>query len=271
MFRPGQIAFLRIKALVVSVSSPTRVDGTLLVRDGLPLLKLGQSGAAVEGVSLEFRNTQAEEAYGRIVELEPGSQYRWGRTDVDGTPANVLVGKQPDRGSHPPWSLPWNSWRDPLFTDALEVVDETRRAHISRSIDDLKPLFRLQMAYLLLWSAIERYVSLRYRLSGERAMDKVLKLAGEEAFGNKLKELTAGHIRKVYRADKPGDSPLQLDPEDPEQALKYYYQVRNNIMHRGKGVEQDYEHLEKSLGELPQIFREVLAQAEADAAWTNHP
>ena len=64
----------------------------------------------------------------------------------------------------------WNGRDDPLFTVALDVVSETFNSN--EVFDwDLKPLFRLEMAYLLLWTAIERYTSLRYHL-GDRANQK---------------------------------------------------------------------------------------------------
>jgi hypothetical protein len=56
-----------------------------------------------------------------------------------------------------------------------------------------------------------------------------------------------------------------LDPESPEKAVDYYYQVRSNITHRGKGVGRDYNLLRDSLAELLPIFREVLREAERAA------
>jgi hypothetical protein len=147
------------------------------------------------------------------------------------------------------------------FTEALDVVEETLR---SQTFDwrNLKPLFRLQMAYLLLWSSIERYVSLRYHL-GDKVTQKVNQLAREAAFVTGLR----AHVheeRTVNRADRPGEKEV-LDPESPKKAVGYYYQVRSNITHRGKGIVRDYDLLHESLAELLTIFREVLREAERDA------
>lgn len=96
-----------------------------------------------------------------------------------GTPANVLVGRYPKKDSCACEDAEWYGWNDPLFTAALDVVEETLE---SQNFEwNLKPLFRLQMAYLLLWSSIERYVSLRYHL-GDRVTEKVGHLANEAAF-----------------------------------------------------------------------------------------
>jgi hypothetical protein len=157
----------------------------------------------------------------------------------------------------------WNGWNDPLFTAALDVVEETLK---SQDFDwNLKPLFRLQMAYLLLWSSIERYVSLRYHL-GDKVAKKVGLLATEPAFGEGFRRYVKGR-REVYRADRPGEREV-LDQQSPDNAVRYYYQVRSNITHRGKGVVRDYELLKNSLGELLPIFREVLKAAEHDAHYS---
>ncbi len=151
----------------------------------------------------------------------------------------------------------WDGKRDPLFTAALDVVEETLRTNREFAWD-LKPLFRLQMAYLLLWSAIERYVSLRYHL-GERVNQKVNHLASENVFTEALAEARPLK-REVVRSHKPEEKAV-LDWENPKKALDYYYQVRSNITHRGKAVVEDHDRLLKSLDELLPIFQKVLNSA----------
>jgi len=111
----------------------------------------------------------------------------------------------------------------------------------------------------------ERYVSLRYHL-GDKVTEKVGQLAHEPAFAQSLRQRVKTD-RKVYRANRPGEKEV-LDPESPEKAVRYYYQVRSNITHRGKGAFRDYDMLEKSLAELLAIFREVLKAAEGDARFS---
>jgi hypothetical protein len=261
LFRPGQLAFFQLRELVSSITDPTQVKGSLLLRDGLPIMdQRGQGG--VNGSLIIFLPGRAAEAYARISAMEPDKHYRWHKTEVDGTSANVLIGRNPQKGSVPCEDAEWNGWHDPLFTAALEVVEETLE---SQNFDwDLKPLFRLQMAYLLLWSSIERYVSLRYHL-GDQVMDKIKHLAYEPAFSEGLR-LRVQQKREVYRADRPEDKEL-LEPESPEKSLRYYYQVRSNITHRGKGVVRDYDRVRNSLAELLPIFRDVLAAAQRDAQY----
>jgi len=117
---------------------------------------------------------------------------------------------------------------DPLFVEALDVIEEMLRKN-REFHDDLRKLFRLQMAYLLLWSAIERYEGLRYHL-GSRVMQKVMRIAEEAIFRNRVAALPDNGGLWVYRADDPGKK-AQFIPSDPKKSLRYYYQIRSNMAH----------------------------------------
>jgi hypothetical protein len=199
--------------------------------------------------------------------MEPETQYHWREVKVNGITSNVLAGRSPTKGSEAYEHIDWDGWSEPLFTSALEVVEETLATSQEFSWD-LKSLFRLQMAYLLLWTSIERYLSLRYSL-GLDVMKRVRRLAEEPAFKQGLRDHVA-RPRTVQRADRPGTKET-LDPDVPEKALRYYYQVRSNITHRGKGVVRDFDLLQKSIIELLPIYREVLRAAELDAQPSTHP
>src|SRR5262249_54943233 len=155
--------------------------------------------------------------------IEPDKLYRWEIVDVHKArkrmKANVLYGRKPSRGSHPLEDDKWDGSKEPLFDSALNVVQETLEQN-RRFEWDLKPLFRLQMAYMLLWTAIERFAAFKYHL-GERATEKVFQLASEPAFNSGLGEIVK-EKREVFRADDP-DTKETLDPTNPNKALKYYY------------------------------------------------
>jgi hypothetical protein len=262
IFKPSQLGFLQLKQLVSTVSMPCSVAGTLRIRDGLPILSLEGTGN-VTGVILFFKERLNADAYDRIAALEPEKQYRWEELKSGDTTVNVLVGKSPNRGSVACEDREWDGRKDPLFTVALEVIEEILQQN--RDFDwSLKPSFRLQMAYLLLWSAIERYVSLRYHLR-ENAVRKVNELADEPNFCAALK----AHVktpRHVYSASGPEEK-VGLDPNKPLAALKYYYQVRSNITHRGKAATMDHNVVCASLDELVRIFHDVLDGAFFESKW----
>jgi len=261
-FRPGQLAFHRLKPFVLRTKQAL-VRGQLRIRDGLPILD--PDGAQDVSGSLFFFGLPPEaacqNAYRAIVDLEPGAQYRWAEITLEGSAANVLFGKSPKKGSVPAEDQEWDGRKDPLFTAGLDVVRETLEAN--RKFEwDLRPMFRLQMAYLLLWSAVERYVSLRHHL-GANVTDKVMKLGAEPAFAEALRSV-APQAREVYRADRPQER-LRLDPNDPNGSLSYYYQIRSNIVHRGKGVPHDHDRVLQSLDEFLSVFLSVLQRAFEEA------
>lgn len=262
IFKPGQLGYHRLRELVAEAEPNCEINGQLLLRDGLPIIdeKPGFPSTCV-GTLLTFKPNAVEDAYQRIAEIEPDKHYRWGVARAQNANINVLFGRNPTKGSLPCEDVEWDGRNDPLFTAALDVVEETLQANTVFKWD-LKPLFRLQMAYLLLWSAIERYVSLRYHL-GDKVMEKVNALAGEAAFAEALQHLVT-EKRSVFRADQP-DKKAKLDPADPRKSLEYYYQVRSNLAHRGKAVVQDYDLMKMSLEELLNIFKSVLQNAFAES------
>ena len=260
VFKPGQLAFFQLIDFVTARYCES-IKGELRLRDGLPIIDPDGSGE-VEGMILEFKDSvNAGMAYDRICGLEPGNHYRWDIAQSTHGPVNVLYGKSPKKGSTE-CEEEWDGKSDPLFSVALDVIEKTLNEN--RQFEwDLQPMFRLEMAYLLLWSSIERYLSLRYHL-GSEVSKKIANLAQESAFRDALTK----HVARedlVFRADEPGCR-YKLDPNDPKASVNYYYQIRSNISHRGKAVTNDHKRLMLSLDELLPIFRVVLEFAFIESA-----
>jgi hypothetical protein len=260
VFKPGQLSFLQIADCVAGIRPDLRIPGQLRLRDGLPLFDPEGAGQFVRGSLIAFEEGKTELAYLRIAGLEPHHQYSWRVMKIGENDANVLIGRSPKKGSSP-CDEEWDGWTDPFFGPALEVVEETLRSN--QEFDwDLKPLFRLQMAYLLLWSSIERYASLRYGF-GDEPMPKIKQLATETAFITGLSQ-NVSEKRVVLRADD-FKNKRSLDPSYPDKSIQYYYQVRANVTHRGKSVPVDHETVLESLSELLPIFRGMLAAARKES------
>jgi hypothetical protein len=259
VFKADQLAFNRIQEFVQTRSDGS-VSGRLRERDGLPLLEPRDHGT-VKGHLFWFGETTHNDAYQRIIDIEPDRQYQWSVLTVESDEkefaANVLEGINLLKGSEQLKEPEWNGADDALFTSALQVVEETLEANEKFS-SDLKPLFRLQMAYLLLWSSIERYVSLKYHL-GDKVSAKVNMLAEEDAFRDAVSALVKRR-HKLFRADRPTQH-IVLNASNPKKALGYYYQIRSNITHRGKAVMNDHNTVRESLRELLAIFKVVLERA----------
>lgn len=266
IFRPGELGWLRLREWVEAAQPGWSMHGEVRERDGLAILDMNAQGR-VDGWLLRFRRDAVSDAYSSVADVEPQHQYRWVQSpatcDDDSKLVNVLAGRRPCTGSTT-LEGPWAGHTDPLLTVGLDVVGSMAASAGSPSPTDLEPLFRLQAAYLLLFAAVERYASLRYGLRGGDIMSKLSKVANEPAFGAALADHVV-ELQTVRRADNPGDSE-RLDPTNPMKSMRYYYQLRSNISHRGKAAVVDFRRLVAATESLRAIFSVVVAEAFADAS-----
>jgi hypothetical protein len=259
-FKPGQLAFFRIKQFVDRCTNDS-VKGQLWERDAVPLLVPTEIYPSdISGNLIFFQSGGEELAYKEIIAIEPSKIYCWEEvTTKEGVIANTLVGKDYEIGSKPYDGNCWDGRNDPFFTEALEEIDDILHENIHPDPNSLKPLFRVQMAYLLLWIAIERYASLRYHLGSDRESKRKKCIASEKAFQEGLKKHIHKKNREIFSANELLS--YKLDPNNPQGAINYYYQVRSNSIHRGKAVYDDYEILKYSCRELLNIFKDMLEDA----------
>jgi hypothetical protein len=261
LFRPGQIGFRKIRPHVAQCADDCSVPGRVKERDGLPLLLDAQhEWDKVPGTLITFLPEGQEDAYRAIAEIELDNLYRWDTVEVHlasgRQQANVLFGRKGDRGSHDIDYGSWDGSKDPMFTHASDIVRVVLKDNREKfDWDDPAPTLRLQMAYMLLWTAIERFASFKYHL-GEQVTGKVFRLADEPEVRETLLELNP-EPRQVVRTSDPGRKET-LIAADPKKALSYYYQLRSNVVHRGKTAPRDHERLVQSLDELLTIFQRIL-------------
>ena len=92
-------------------------------------------------------------------------------------------------------------------------------------------------------------------------MAKVNRMALEPAFREALRDILKEE-RTVFSTS--GKNSERLVRNNPEKCLRYYYQVRSNITHRGKALATDTELLEKCIDELVDIFERTRDRAFDD-------
>ena len=260
IFKPGQLCFSRISDLVDKTTASC-VNGSLKERDGIPLL-VENTSLKIKGHLIYFRSGNEKEAYERIIDIEPRKIYFWKEIKCDNEiEANVLFGKKSNRGSSDLEHVEeWDGKSDPFFKVGLEEVEAILEENDNPNPGlESRALLRLQMAYTLLWSSIERYAGLKYYLGKSDIMDnKIAKIAEEKCFADSLKKNVKRRTEIYDAADL---NKCTLDPNDPVKSIKYYYQVRSNAVHRGKGVNRDFDTIKKSLEELLTIFKEMIDEA----------
>jgi hypothetical protein len=260
IFRRGQISHFCIKNYVSELSDSVFVNGLLYVRDGIPLLETNDTDNVVCGDLIFFKPNTSDLAYKSIINLEPQKYYKWGVIKTSEGDANVLLGRSPKKGSVAE-SPNWNSWDDPLFSTIFEIIHE----QLSSDEIDLngKSFLKLQMTYLMLWSAIERFVSLRYNFRGSDIRNKILSLSNDPIFSKHLLNITAQH-RVIYSTDNV-EKKYRFIHSSPKDCLDYYYQIRCNITHRGKASISDIQLVKQCLYELTNIFMNVIQSSRNDS------
>ena len=251
IFKPNQIAYSQIKSYVKTYYE-SEIPYRMLMRDGVPLIK-SQNGNRHKtlGYLIYFNEESSKKAYEIISETEPEKLYKWKEIKIGENKANVLMGNNPDLGS----SYieidvgNYNGRDDPFFNEAIILV-ESELEREWKGMRDFDGFFKLQMSYMLLWSSIERYCSLKYNNKGS----KINKLSKEKIFQKNLKKYVT-HERKVYSAEDLRE--YTLSPEEPYESIRYYYTIRCNVVHKGKAMYNDEKMLRQSLKELLYIFKEL--------------
>ncbi len=262
IFKPRQLAFSRIEKFIDYEKTSKRsrdIHYKMITRDGVPLIEDKEDKRYyTQGYLIYFKKGHEKRAYDIISNTQRRALYNWKEIEVDGIKSNVLVGLHLERG------IPGNEFaidvfrgeRDPLFSFAMKKIGKTVKEieNGKKTIPNIQNFFNIQQNYMLLWSAIERYASLKYDIN----KDERVQLARE--YSDIFKNVIEEHVdeeRVVYNSETLWCN--RLDPDNSVGSMFYYYTVRCNIVHNGKEFQfRDFDLLLESLVELYKIFKQVL-------------
>jgi hypothetical protein len=258
IFRPGEIPFLSIKQYIDKIVKTT-TNGSLVLRDGLVLLENSSDGE-VEGYLLHFKNNMFEEAYKKINDLEPLDYYKW-QTNETGT-FNFLIGIKLNKGVSDFHNN--TTWNDPFIEDGVSYLENLNLLENQESQLEFFNLFSFQMKYLFLWSIIERFCFFRYGF-GKRPNQSVSSLANDLHFQEAINIYKPKPGRIIYSSRD--INKIEIIENKYNTYVDYYYQIRSNIIHRGKAIEKDYKILKDAYEEMLKIYSHILIKTreECDA------
>jgi hypothetical protein len=269
LLKPDQPAYGGVVAPLVSGTAAARLaDGGLRYRDGLPLLDPEGTGG-VDGAVLRFARGQERAGYDAVCGFEPRHHYRWHIADArvaDGDEAvrvNVLQGRHPDRGSADEWFSSWSADADPLLRYGLHSV---RRTALDLAVPAFPSLagdspalwerfYGLQSAYLLLWSAVERYAAIACSPSDD-PLTRVYRLGDDQSFREAV--VAAGVSPRAKTADARDPARSRRIREDGSGAMYAWESVRTTLGHPGRTAFADGTLLRRSLVELHDTLRLLL-------------
>ncbi len=262
LFKSTEIAHERIAAFVEKIENCYFDHAFLAIRDGIPLLghkdQLSEAPEhfmdflGVNGEIITFKTEQFLNAYGAIASLEPSSYYSWATAEIEGRKVNYLAGKKIFRGSEPlnhdQWSL---TLHDPFISDLDQMLD--------RLLDDEERqdnVVELQAAYIMIWSGIERLITLRYSMKKRTESDIKRHLCSNEKICDLFKgNLTKPEVfRDIHASDQPRNK-VSFKPGDVKKCIEYLRAIRHNVVHRGKAGFVDTELTFTAIGFARKIFQ----------------
>lgn len=303
IFRPGEIAFHLISEFVdfEQIAEKT-IEGSLKLRDGIVIFDKGSD--PVVGYLLFFKKGMEQDAYQRIINMEPGKIYMWNQDQSKYRHEfNILFGKKSGKGIDDKksdtklkvWESRFDSsWNDPFILNGFKMLEyfsseELKLNHSNESIKwaeeflwEEEFLFnkflKFQMLYLFLCSILERIIFLNGDFRKEEKTDQVIKFANDPLMkktmdlmirDTKFEYFKNEWTRVIHKSNDP-DSKVDWknSPDgtiDTETAMLYYYQLRSNITHRGKSGIHKFSELESCFYELKFILQTFWVSKENEA------
>jgi len=265
--KPDQPAHVLLQGYVTKTEAATLPTGGLRVRDGLPLLDTDGT-VGVRGVLLTFAPGREKDAYSTVCSVAPRQHYRWDMTEmrVDGRPGrvNLLRGRHPDRGSSDEWFSSWAAGDDPLLRFGLVQVRRAALEHATAPFPTVSAgdeagmwdrFYGLQAAFLLLWSAVERFTALCYG-PAQRALERTWRLGDEPWFRECV--MAAGVAPSAKTADSRDPTRARRIREDGAGAMFSWDAARHLVAHPGRTAFADGMLLRRSLIDLHDSFRLAL-------------
>jgi hypothetical protein len=297
IFRPGEIAFQIIADFVDFNRIEKRtIKGSLKLRDGL--LIYDQNGQdEIHGYLLFFKKEMEDDAYQSIVEMEPGNYYTWNESQSNFRQEfNILHGKKVDKGideekkNNDPksWDYLFESiWKDPFIVCGFNMLDQYAKENIKMDSPfegfnwdnevTMNKYLKYQMLYLFLSSILERIMFLNggMGMSPNKQLDlfsndkTLIKIFEQIVLNAEYPKFKDDFNRVIHPTNNPDDK-VEWDYKSSEKinskvAIKYYYQLRSNITHRGKSGIDKFDLLKDSFEELKFILSTFWIEKEIES------
>jgi hypothetical protein len=245
--KPGEISWPMISELVENPLESYVEDHQLVMAGGLPMA-IPRMGKKVQGHIVQVN--AVENAILVIEALEGINRvYKWSKGKGPDGWVNILVPVKP------PTKLSeieaWSTADDPYFGMVIPHVHATLKKSM---LETSKPVLTtdayynyldLQAAYLLLWTLFERillFTRANY-LTGSKMTKKESRKTIEKIEWKKAIELTASNQQMSV---VPADDVFGKAVRFTENQFLFFYQMRNNIVHRGKSASADQKQLLKA-------------------------
>lgn len=242
--KPGEISWPLISGLVGEYFISNLNDHELVMVGGIPMSRF-KVGKKVQGCTVNISNL--DEALRVIEALEGvGRVYKWAQGESSEGKVNFLTSiEDPSKASQ---LESWSTADDPYFGMAIPHVHGILMRLIEDedllllSADSYKKYLDLQAAYSVLWTLFERtllFTREGFMTSKQKTKDEAWKTNTRPEWKKAL-ELTKTDVKMTVA---PADDPYRKAVRFTDNEFLFFYQMRNNIVHRGKAAGADYKQL----------------------------
>ena len=287
-FKPHQIAYSQIKKYVDRRKiQKVKVYYKLKNVNGMPVLLNESTDYPAQAYIITFENHGREDAYEHIGKTKNMHVYSWNVITVEtekgeNEKVNVLMYPEDEDFPEKSYEFPGNNydWRDdPVFEATFDYLDwqitKLKNFTFEYKWDDLRPLMGIQSLYMTLWSAIDRFLTFRY---GKTQSWNVQELSLEPSFKKSLEDnYDSIGIKSFYENRERNDDENDyiifstkdlknycLNPLWSTCSAKYYYNLRNNVVHSSKVDPKEVDIVWNALIGLKKIFHDVYEEVKKE-------
>lgn len=245
--KPNEIAWSQISENCIQSESIYAEGLKLFVIGGIAVAR-PEAGAKVDGWLLSFSNSVS--TYRRISKLEGVPNfYTWDIIATSKGKANVLVAASSEgkRSEVDDWSTasdPFLGGSIPYLYNSLSSLSKLSSGQeVGPDVND--KFLQLQSNYVLLWTTFERI--LRFTRPGLSGTEGSIRRESAKSQTNKswtktFDVIPQGTKLSCASSKEPYGKPIRFS----DNYFEYFYALRNNIVHRGKGALQDFNQLHTS-------------------------
>lgn len=263
VFKPGQIAYSRIKDFVYEEPTIYNVPYSLSTVNGIPFVfKNRYLNYSTTGYLIRFNYEDAFDAYKVISDAKSYKRYKWSTIKDWNFKINILVARNDliDLKFNEN-AYEYDGRNDPMLIQSIDTISRNF-FEIYNQPFSFDNFFNLQMNYILLWSSIDRYLDLKFGKTKQSI--NLSCLANEESFKIAVFEYADKNDVKPKVFSNEDLRSFELNKNKPLCCIKYYYTIRCNVVHTGKSNRNDYSLLKRALCELLLIYIYVLRDAFND-------
>ena len=258
-FKLGELRYNLIKEYV-SEFKPVEIVGLMKEKDGIPIFFTVETKPYAwfqyKAYEIYFKKETEKQAYQIISENETNTYYNW----VEFQGCNILEGIKRMRGLIEFMDYSWTFKDDPYFLNGIKACKQifVSHTHTKDYYSEHSVFFSAQAAYMLLWTVIERFCSIKY--GNISPNEKIKKLSSDQEIDWSFIYKIILRNDSIVRSNEKNNK-INLNPSSSiKSILNYYYGLRSNVVHRGKDVFSDIDRITLAFEELVEIAEKLINQ-----------